>query len=326
MSELEKTLSSFAGYVTSSERDLLQELLADKRSVNTRRAYAWDLRDFFQDIAAKQPTPELLAEFLTLPRIAAISIVLKYKAGMIERGLKEATVNRRLSAVRSLVDYARKVGKCDWDLHDISGEKVVNYRDTSGVSVADWKKVLAMPDRTTLKGKRDYVILRLLWDNVLRRNEITNLDIGDWSGGDKTLMILGKGKGSQKTRISVSRACNDAIRAWLQEREPYMLSEPMFIALDNANYGKRLNSSAIHYLVSRLSRQSGIEKPMSPHRVRHSGITAALDATNGNVRKVQKLSRHAKLDTLLIYDDNRANIQGEMTDLLEKLEQAEINK
>ncbi|MBD2207618.1 hypothetical protein H6G33_35395 [Calothrix sp. FACHB-1219] len=55
---------------------------------------------------------------------------------------------------------------------------------------------------------------------------------------------------------------------------------------------------------------------MSPHRIRHSAITAALDATDGNLRKVQKLSRHAKIDTLLIYDDNRSNDQQELSDLL----------
>jgi integrase/recombinase XerC len=55
---------------------------------------------------------------------------------------------------------------------------------------------------------------------------------------------------------------------------------------------------------------------MSPHRIRHSAITAALDATNGDVRKVQRFSRHKKLDTLMIYDDNRSNMQGEISDLL----------
>ena len=33
------------------ERDILAELLADKRSPNTRRAYEKDLKDFFQSIA-----------------------------------------------------------------------------------------------------------------------------------------------------------------------------------------------------------------------------------------------------------------------------------
>ncbi|MGB3189387.1 hypothetical protein [Lyngbya sp. PCC 8106] len=38
---------------------------------------------------------------------------------------------------------------------------------------------------------------------------------------------------------------------------------------------------------------------MSPHQVRHSSITAALDQTNGNVREVQKLNRHADINVLL---------------------------
>jgi integrase/recombinase XerC len=64
---------------------------------------------------------------------------------------------------------------------------------------------------------------------------------------------------------------------------------------------------------------AGITKVMSPHRVRHSAITTALDVTGGDVQRVQKLSRHANLNTLIIYDDNRMNAQGEVTDLLDGL-------
>ena len=48
----------------------------------------------------------------------------------------------------------------------------------------------------------------------------------------------------------------------------------------------------------------------------HSSITAALDATDGNIRKVQKLSRHADPRTLMIYDDNRQKDQQEISSLL----------
>ena len=44
-----------------------------------------------------------------------------------------------------------------------------------------------------------------------------------------------------------------------------------------------------------------------------------VDATDGNVRKVQKLSRHKQIDTLMIYDDNRQRVQGELTGLLSDL-------
>src|SRR4028119_675971 len=127
-SENAPTLLALAG-----ERDVLAELLADKRSLNTRHAYERDLKDFFQFIAQRTPTPELVTQFLELDRFRATALVLKYKAHLIERGLKEATINRRLAAIKSLVTFARKLGQCNYTLEDIKGEKVKPYRDTTGV-------------------------------------------------------------------------------------------------------------------------------------------------------------------------------------------------
>ena len=104
-----------------------------------------------------------------------------------------------------------------------------------------------------------------------------------------------------------------AIADWL-EVKPVRSREtdPLFTALDLANPGHRLTGDGIRKIVVRHSKNAGIKKQMSPHRIRHSAITAALDATDGNVRKVQKLSRHRKLHTLMIYDDNRARDQQDV--------------
>jgi len=61
------------------------------------------------------------------------------------------------------------------------------------------------------------------------------------------------------------------------------------------------------------------QKQMFPHRIRHSAITAALDATDGDVRKVQKLSRHRNLNTLMVYDDNRSSDHRDITELLDEM-------
>jgi integrase/recombinase XerC len=82
--------------------------------------------------------------------------------------------------------------------------------------------------------------------------------------------------------------------------------------------GHRLTGDGIRKIVVRHSENAGIKKQMlPPHRIRHSAITAALDATDGNVRKVQKLSRHKNLNTLMVYDDNRAKDQLDVTALLD---------
>ena len=73
-----------------AEPDVLAQLLGDKRSLNTKAAYAKDLRDFFRFVAeVKEPTKELVKEFLSLDQFAALSLVLRYKSHLVnERNLK----------------------------------------------------------------------------------------------------------------------------------------------------------------------------------------------------------------------------------------------
>ena len=103
---------------------------------------------------------------------------------------------------------------------------------------------------------------------------------------------------------------------WL-EVKPGIGDGPLFTALDFANSGHRLTGDGIRKIVVRHSEKAGIKKQMSSHRIRHSAITAALDAIDGNVRKVQKLSRHKNLNTLMIYNDNRGRDQLDVTALLD---------
>lgn len=299
------------------DRDILKELLADKRSPNTRRAYEGDLKDFFQIVCRQEPSPQLIREFLNLERFTAIALVLQYKAHLIDKGLAEATVNRRLAAIKSLVSFAQKIGKCIWSLEEIQGEKIQSYRDTSGVSGDVYRSILETCDRASLKGKRDYAILRLLWDNALRRNEISMCDVSDFDPTSKTLSILGKGRGTQKESVTLSDRAIEALKDWLASRDDE--EKALFVALDRAHAGHRLTGGGIYNLVSESAKKAGVTKQFSPHRCRHSSITAALDATNGNVREVQKLSRHKKIETLICYDDQRVDSQGKMTDLLSDL-------
>jgi len=302
--------------LAETDANILVDLLSDKRSLNTRRAYQKDLHYFFEAAYGQKPTEFVIAQFLQLNRFEAIAIVLRYKSELIARNLKEATINRRLSALKSLVNFAAKLGKCDWNLDDIQSETVQSYRDTTGIKPEGIRTMLLSLNRDTPKGKRDFAILRLLWDNALRRNEVVSTNIGDFDYEGRSLQILGKGRGAQKSLISLSTGTANAIQDWLSCFETKNKNQPLFHALDPANRGHRLTGTAIYQIVDQIARASEIPKQMSPHRIRHSAITAALDATNGNVRKVQKLSRHKKLDTLMLYDDNRTNMQGEVSSLL----------
>jgi integrase/recombinase XerC len=215
-----------------------------------------------------------MTRFLSLQQPEAVYTVLQYRQLLIEAKLAPSTINVRLSALKSFVDYARQVEQCSFNLADVACLKVENYGDTTGIAVAGFKQMLQIPDRSTIKGIRDYAILRLLWDNALRRNEICSLDVGDFDPSGR-LAILGKGK-IQKCQIDLSPATTIAIAQWLAARGDYRQEDPLFTSLDRRSKGHRLDGSTIYRLVREFSASAGIDKVVSPHRIRHSAITAKI--------------------------------------------------
>ena len=302
-----------------TEPDVLAQFLLDLRNPSTRKAYEKDLNDFFRTTTGTIATKDTVLEFLHLERSAAVGLVLNYKASLFAKGLAEATVNRRLAAIKTLCSMGRKLGICQFTLEDVKGERVQQYRDTSGISPEEYRNVLNICDRSLLQGIRDYALLKLLWDNALRRNEVSLLNYGDFEPLTRELTILGKGKGTQTEIIGLSTSTTNALLDWTEAYKHKKKKAPLFVALDFKHKGHRITGDGIYKLVRRYCKQAGITKRMSPHRVRHSSITAALDATDGNVRKVQKLSRHRQIDTLMIYDDNRARDQVELSEILSEL-------
>src|SRR5882757_6783907 len=120
------------------------------------------------------------------------SLLMEWRAAM--ESLSPSTINVRLSAVRKMVSEARKNGM-------LGAEDAAHLTDVPNISqkgtrLGNWltrdqaKELLAVPDRSTLKGKRDYVILALLVGCALRRNELAELDVetiqqreGRWVAG-----------------------------------------------------------------------------------------------------------------------------------------------
>ena len=292
---------------------VLSDWLATKRSPHTRRVYRRDIENFLADLGTE------LGKFLSLDRHGAYALVSRYKGELVTKGLKSATINRRLAAIKSLVSFSYNCGHCDFMLESVKGEKLSSYRDTSGVDPEAFKRVLSAIDRTSLKGIRDYALLILLWSNALRRSEVSKANIGDFDPVAKTLRIFGKGRGNNAETVSLGSGTVTAIESWLSARGETNPDKALFCSVNAGYRDGRLCTQAIYNIVKERCQSAGISKAMSPHRVRHSSITAALEVTGGDVRRVQKLSRHSSLNTLLIYDDNRKNHQGEVTDLLDSL-------
>jgi integrase/recombinase XerC len=265
-----------------------------------------------------QATPGQAVELLlTAGQGNANAAALAYRTHLKERGLAPATIARRLAALRGMVKLARTLGRVAWSL-DIQGPKSDVYRDTSGPGLGGWRSMLevAKASATTPRGKRNLAILRLLHDNGLRRGEAVSLDVDDVDLEGGTVAVIGKGK-EQAVRLTLSDAARAALADWLEARgrEP----GPLFVRCDGADGMPgpgRLDAGNVYRMVRAVGRRAGVTRGARPHGLRHLSISRLLDLTAGDVRRVQRFSRHSKIETLLRYDDNRRDDHGTLARML----------
>lgn len=296
-----------------SADDILDAFLSGRKRT-TWKAYQHDLTDFAGFLGITSPAAAAEA-LVAAGHGAANRIVMAYRAQMVERRLASATIARRLATLRSMIKVSRQIGRISWSL-DVESPKSVPYRDTRGPGLDGWKKMLAEGRRlaTTAEGKRNLALIRLMHDLGLRRGECTALDLGDVDLDGQTVSVVGKGH-TESIKLTLSRPAVDALRNWMQARgdQPGAL----FIRLDRAAGADlgRLTGDSVCCMVHALSRSAGLAREARPHGLRHQAITRGFELGIG-VREMQKFSRHAKTDTLFLYDDNRRDDAGKVARLL----------
>jgi integrase/recombinase XerC len=309
---MESTLATVSVSPRSIERAgarLLAAFFAG-RNPRTLTAYRQDLEDFraFVGAATAEDAGRLLLE---RGHGEANGLALDYRAHLLERGLSPATVNRRLAALRSLVKLGRTLGFVAWTL-EVDGVKSESYRDTRGPGRSGVRDLFAhLEASTSAKSLRDRAVVRLLFDLGLRRGEACSLRLEDFDPVAGTLAVLGKGR-TERVALTLPAPTRAALEAWLAVRGSGL--GPLFVNFDRAGKGDGLTGRSLHRIVRDLGRAVGLV--LRPHGLRHAAITEALDLTNGNVRAVQRFSRHRDLRVLSRYDDNREDLGGEVARLV----------
>jgi len=261
-------------------------------SGNTRLAYRQDLRQF---------ASWCHNEGLGLLAVRRIHIEL-FARWLEHRGAARATIGRRLSTVTGFYRYC-----VEEEL--VTRNPAVNVRrprlrQESTMSGLDRNELGAFLVQAGISGARDHALACLLALNGLRVSEVLDADVDDLGleRGHHTLRVNRKGG---KTVI-VPLAPRTARTVYLAIGE--RTNGPIFVT----GTGTRMNRHQAARVVRRLAKHAGIEKNISPHSLRHSFITAALDAGVA-LRDVQEAASHADPRTTMRYDRARRSLDRHAT-------------
>lgn len=271
-------------------QDFIETLSSEKGySPNTCRAYKNDLLEFCTYLTNSN---------LPLDPLRIDGLVIRSYLGFLHKKDKKTSIARKLSALRSFLRFLVKTGRvienpAEGVLTPKQNKCIPNY-----LSVDDMFRLLAVPQKDTILGKRNQAILEALYSTGVRISELAGLNIADVDFNAMIIRVLGKG--NKERFVPIGTKALSAIQRYMDERikregKPY-LESPLFLN----NKGGRLTTRSMARILENTLKRSGLMHRISPHGIRHTFATHMLDA-GADLRALQELLGHATLSTTQRY-------------------------
>lgn len=256
-----------------------------KLSQNTLNAYMQDVVQFNEYIKNKK-----------IPSIVDINktTVITYLLYLQNEGKANSTISRNLASLRCLFQYLLNNNFIKEDPTFNLKSSKTERRIPNALSEKEINLLLAQPNTENLKGIRDKTMIELLCRTGLRVSQMLNLNIEDIDINSSLIYI----KQEENNRVVPldDSVLNNIISYLEQYRADASKSDPLFINL----YGDRLTRQGFWKILKQYSKQSGINKTVTPHTLRHSFATNMLN--NGvDIRTIQKILGHSDLSTTETY-------------------------
>lgn len=236
------------------------------------------------------------------------------KSRLRQDGLKPATINRILSALRGVVREAWRCGLVDHEhyarVSDVANEKNHVLPPGRALERAESSKLLAAFDSA-----RDRAILAAMVHG-LRRTEVCGLTVADVTPSGLRV----RGKGGKERLVPYVGSAGDLLTAWMRAHARPEPDAPLFYRVDrygNHNTSRGLTGDAVYKILQAGAQRAGIAS-VKPHDLRRTFCTSALRAGVG-IDVVAHVAGHASVDTTRRYDrsqDDRAHEQMRALDLL----------
>ena len=287
------------GTVNGIQRDIdrfLNHLRDERRlSAHTISAYRRDLEKFTDFLTRRE---------ITTLRQLVVAQARMFPAQLNQSGLSSRSIQRALSAVRTLYRYLLRESKVAINpfltARDVGHRQAViapraERRLPPTLSIEEIAQLVTIDPRTDLD-RRDRAILELFYSSGLRLAELSGLDLGDLDLGDAMVRVMGKGA---KTRIvPIGGYAREAVLAWLNVRPACARESEQALFVNRS--GTRLGARAIQQRVAVWAQRQGLGRRVHPHMLRHSFASHLLESSS-DLRAVQELLGHADISTTQVY-------------------------
>jgi integrase/recombinase XerD len=268
-------------------REFVDYLSIEKRrSPNTAKAYGRDMDKFSVEF---QKTP---LEDISTNQIRDFLLKLR------KNGLSARSIARLQSSIRSFFVFLIDEKITDKNPAELL-ETPKAWQKLPGVlSLEEVDRLIKAPDLKTPEGLRDKAMLEVLYAAGVRVSELINLEANKVNL--QMGFILAFGKGSKERLIPIGDAAKEAIENYTLMARPGFTKGQNIAPLFLTRRGGAMTRQGFWKIIKHYTLIQGINKPVSPHTLRHAFATHLLEG-GADLRSVQQMLGHSDISTTQIY-------------------------
>ena len=208
-----------------------------------------------------------------------------------------SSIDRKLSALRGFYKYLVNEEVVHNNVFSLvngpkKSKKLPRYFDYN-----ELEEMFLIPDTNTALGQRDLLLLEMLYATGCRVGELVSIKVKDIDFNRRTILIIGKG--NKERYLNYGEYCEDILKKYLKDGYLSLnVNKSEFLFL-NKNGGV-LTERGVRFILDKIIKQTGINKNISPHMIRHSFATHLLNE-GCDLLTVQKLLGHESIKATQIY-------------------------
>ncbi|MDE3095730.1 MAG: site-specific tyrosine recombinase XerD [Chloroflexota bacterium] len=227
------------------------------------------------------------------------AIITDYLLALKRKNYAEATVARKVAAIKSFFQYLQAEGMIRRNPAESLESPRVGRSLPKPLSVTEIDELLEQPmKRNTPEARRDRAMLELLYASGMRVTELVSLDVDDVNISASYVRCMGKG--SKERTIPIHEQAVAAVVAYLDSGRAALVKHRKEGALFVNRRGERLTRQGFWLILKQYAKEANIATAVTPHVLRHSFATHMLRG-GAPLRNVQELLGHANISTTQVY-------------------------
>ncbi len=210
---------------------------------------------------------------------------------------KNISIDRKLSALRGFYKFLANENYIKSNPFSLVSGPKKDQKLPRYFEYNELQELFEVPDLATPIGKRDRLLLEILYATGIRVGELVNIKAKDIDLSNRNILILGKG--NKERIVAYGDYCADALRDYLNNAyEILNIKKSEYLFLNNQ--GGVLTERGVRYILDKIIKHTSIHKNISPHMIRHSFATHLLNE-GCDLLTVQKLLGHESIKATQIY-------------------------